>query len=112
MTWEDNKKPEVIPTIILAAVMGGKPVKVSFRGTSGYPAGQKLWTFIYEGSEKGLQMWDTKFKLLAVPKTNKKGNKFYAFDIQNLGPSSDEEKAKAMALYDSFKSKIDLTDVD
>jgi hypothetical protein len=111
MNWEDGKKPEVIPTIILAAIMGGKPVKVSFRGTSGYPAGQKLFTFVYDAAnEEKKALWGVKYKLLSLSRVNKKGQKYYAFDIEKVGDPTPEESAQAAALYDAFKSQVQLTD--
>ncbi len=102
--WEDGMKPEVIPTIILAAIMNGKPVKIKFQGASGYPAGRKLWSFAYDAAkESGDALWDSKYKLVAAPRQNQKGDNFYAFDIVKVGTPSDSDKAEAILLFEAFK---------
>lgn len=112
-TWEDGKKPEVIPTIILAAIMGGKPVKVSFRGTSGYPAGRKLWGFVYEAANDDHKaLWGVKYRLLATKRTNKNGESYYAYDIEKVGDPSEFESQQASVLYDAFKTQVELTTPD
>lgn len=110
--WEGTKKPEVIPTIVLAAIMDGKPIKVKFQGAAGYPAGKKLWSFAYESAkENGAALWDAQYKL-AVSMQNRKGNDFYAFDILKDGKPSDSDKQEAIALFHAFKVQADKQSQD
>lgn len=113
LSWEDGKKPEVIPTIILAAILSGRPVKVAFKGASGYPAGMKLYTLAYEASnEQGLPLWGVKYKLTSYPTKNKKGDNYFKMDIEKSGIPEEKERGQAAELSNSFKTQSAAAMVD
>lgn len=109
---EDKENPaEIIPTIMLGCLMRDKPVRISFKKMSGYPAGQKLWSMVYEAAQESkLPLWGMKYKLLVGEAKGKSGDSYFAFGVEKVGKTSDEEMQKAAAMFDGLKSQKKVLD--
>lgn len=76
------------------------PIIVSFAMTS-FQAGRKLYTM---AKMAGGDVWDKKYKLHSVSKTNSMGT-FFVFDVTEAGNANDEDKKTAEALYTAFSTR-------
>lgn len=95
--YDGKLKPEVIPVIsVVALVNGSEPCFIRFKKTSGYPAGQNLYTMIRAA---GGAIFGAKYSLKAIERTSKDKIDFYAIDVAKIADTTDEEKAAAHALY-------------
>jgi hypothetical protein len=102
---DGDLKAEVIPVIKVVAIMEGAPVAINFKKVSGYPAGQKLYTYAQDAARSsGLPLWGQKYRLVSKDAKNKAGTEYIAMDVEIVGPTTDEEKAFAHSLYKGFKA--------
>ena len=76
------------------------PIVLSFAMTS-YQAGRKLYTM---AKMAGGDIWNKKYKLHAVSKSNQMGT-FFVFDVTEAGDSEERERKIAEALYANFASR-------
>lgn len=97
---QNGLQAEVVPVILVVALIDGRPVKIQFKNISGYPAGQKLYTF---AREAGVALWSRKYKLVPFEAKNKRSQEYWAIDVVPVGDSSEQEQAVAEQLYRSFK---------
>lgn len=104
--YVDGKKPEIIPTIVVLAILNGNPVKINFRKASGHPAGKKLISLAVEAWRKDkAQLFDRKYLLKSYKTQNKKGTKYYALDVDAAGTTTAEESAMGKSLANTFKTQ-------
>jgi hypothetical protein len=102
---DGDLKAEVIPVIRVIAIMEGQPVSIAFKKVSGYPAGQKLYTYAQDAARSsGLPLWGQKYRLVSKDAKNKRGIEYTAIDVEIVGATTDEEKAFAVSLNRGFKS--------
>jgi hypothetical protein len=104
---ENGKKAEVIPVILVIAIMEGQPVKIAFKKASGYPAGQKLYTYARDaGRTKGLPLYGQKYRLVTSEAPAKNGNpEYWQLSVEVVGETTEDERKFAASLYQSFKAK-------
>jgi hypothetical protein len=56
---------------------------------------------------KGFRYFDTKYRLIVVPK--KKDNiPYFAFDVEQVGPTTEAERLVAWNVYTSFRNVSDI----
>jgi hypothetical protein len=101
-------KAEVLPVIYVIAINEGAPIKIAFKKASGYYAGQDLYTL---ARKAGGALWNQKYKLGSklVPAQN--GNPpYYALTVDVVGTTTEDERAFAKQLNDSFKVRPAVVD--
>ena len=103
---EKKLKAEVIPVILVVAIMEGQPVKISFKKASGYPAGQKLYTYAKDAARsKNLPLFGQKYKLVTTEAPAKNGNpEYWQLGVEVVGETTEDERSFARSLSASFKA--------
>jgi len=99
--WANNEKPlctEYINVLCLLESDLDMPIVAPFSRTS-YQAGRKFYTLAIQ--QFGQDVWISKYKLTPALKTNKFST-FYVFEVNKIGPSTEEERAKAEQMYQTF----------
>ena len=76
------------------------PIVLSFAMTS-FQAGRKLYTM---AKMSGGDIWNKKYKLHSMSKTNAMGT-FFVFDVTEAGDSGEEDQKIAENLYNSFATR-------
>lgn len=102
---EGDLKAEVIPVIKVIGIMEGTPVAINFKKVSGYPAGQKLYTYAQDAYREGkVPLWGQKYRLVSKDAKNKAGTEYIAMDVEKVGPTTQEEQSFAYSLNQGFKA--------
>jgi hypothetical protein len=111
---EGDLKAEVIPVIKVVAIMEGQPVTINFKKVSGYPAGQKLYTYAQDAYRNGkAPLWGQKYRLISKEAKNKAGTEYIALDVEKVGPTTQDEQAFAYSLHQGFKASPEpIADAD
>ena len=103
---DGDLKAEVIPVIKVIALMEGRPVIINFKKLSGYPAGQKLYTYSRDlWLEKKLPIWGQKYRLVSKDQKNKAGTEYLAMEVEVIGETTAEERSLAENLHQGFKQQ-------
>lgn len=105
---ESKIKPEVYPGFVTIALVNGLPMKIKFWKAAAYYAGQDLYNYAREDAQNSkLPLWGRKYALSSKLVPPSKGNPdYYAMVITRGDLTTDEEKAIAGQLYQSFKTKV------
>jgi hypothetical protein len=101
--WGPNgEKPTCTKYLNFLVLLEGEtlPIILSFAMTS-FQAGRKLYTMC---KMAGGDIWEKKYKLSALSKTNQMGT-FFVFEVAEAGSTDDREKAIAEQLYNSFAER-------
>ena len=100
--WKDGDKPLCTAYLNFLCLAEGEdtPIVVSFANTS-YTAGRKLLTM---ARMRGGDLFSRKYKVSSVKKTNNLGT-FFVLNVEEVGPVTSDEFARAESLYNAFSSK-------
>jgi len=101
--WGSNgEKPSCTKYLNFLVLLEGStlPIILSFAMTS-FQAGRKLYTM---AKMAGGDVWEKKYKLHSVSKTNNMGT-FFVFDVTEAGDAGEEDKKIAEQLYNAFSTR-------
>ena len=105
--YAQKVKAEVIPVILVVALNEGQPLKIAFKKASGYFAGQDLYTLARKAKTA---LWTNKYKLGSKLIPAGKNPAYYAFTVELVGPTTEDEQAYAKQLNQAFQAKPDVSD--
>lgn len=97
-----GEKPSCTKYMNFLVLLEGQtlPIIISFAMTS-FQAGRKLYTMC---KMAGGDIWNKKYKLHAVSKSNNMGT-FFVFDVTEAGDSSEQDRKTCEALYTTFSGR-------